>query len=351
MGDNKTINWINWIKCICIIFVYLNHSEIYAGDYLCIRPVYRPFFVNAFFFVSGYLLFKKQLATTAINERARNWIAKNGLGMIMLKNIFFKLAVPTILFSAIMFIPKVVLRGKGISVNLFIHDTLLGGSIWFTSALAIAELLLIVPLLFRIKNVWIYVVYSSALTFLSYILYSYNVTLNGDPTIPWYYKSGMSATIIMSLGGVYWKYEEFIDKFLSRKKILLFLPMVILLLIYYYINNSTINVNINLDSIGICSLLIICTCIYIVIRICKILPQCGLVDFWGRNTIGLYLFCGGIPNLFATILQQINIPHVVVLPITFILSIATALLSVIIINKYMPYLYDLRLINANKQIK
>ena len=49
-------HWIDLTKAICMIGVYLKHSQIYVGsaDY---GYWVDPFYVNAFFFISGYLFF------------------------------------------------------------------------------------------------------------------------------------------------------------------------------------------------------------------------------------------------------------------------------------------------------
>ena len=54
--------WIDLVKAICMISVYLYHCEGYyhfTGNYLGYWV--KPFYVNAFFFVSGYLFFGKWL--------------------------------------------------------------------------------------------------------------------------------------------------------------------------------------------------------------------------------------------------------------------------------------------------
>ena len=59
--------WIDNVKAICMIGVYLLHSEAYYG-YGSVQygVFFRPFYVNAFFLVSGYLLFRKLLNVSAL---------------------------------------------------------------------------------------------------------------------------------------------------------------------------------------------------------------------------------------------------------------------------------------------
>ena len=62
--DNR-IEFIDLAKGICIISVYLLHAECYSG--LIWTKSYgfllQPFYVNAFFFISGFLLFEKCINT------------------------------------------------------------------------------------------------------------------------------------------------------------------------------------------------------------------------------------------------------------------------------------------------
>jgi peptidoglycan/LPS O-acetylase OafA/YrhL len=59
MADSqpKQIYWINTLKAICMISVYVLHSEAYYGARVTYGYFLYPFYVNAFFFISGYLFF------------------------------------------------------------------------------------------------------------------------------------------------------------------------------------------------------------------------------------------------------------------------------------------------------
>lgn len=72
---SKGINWINALKAICIILVFLRHSEAYYGkDLGWFDGLFLTVYVNAFFFVSGYLLFWKQLSEPKILEDTENYL-------------------------------------------------------------------------------------------------------------------------------------------------------------------------------------------------------------------------------------------------------------------------------------
>ena len=73
------IHWINSVKAFCMFIIYFNHCEIYCEYHQkAIDAVYSPFFVNAFFVVSGYLLFRKQLSESLSKERISVYLGKFG---------------------------------------------------------------------------------------------------------------------------------------------------------------------------------------------------------------------------------------------------------------------------------
>ncbi|WP_195310969.1 acyltransferase family protein [Bacteroides ovatus] len=72
--DRKNIVWINNIKAICIISVLFIHCQIYYNYFLGCSKFIHPFYVNAFFFISGYLLFRKQMSEQLINQRFGEYV-------------------------------------------------------------------------------------------------------------------------------------------------------------------------------------------------------------------------------------------------------------------------------------
>lgn len=81
--NNSNLGWIDNMKVICMVLIYLNHSEIYCNLYIdSIRNIYLPVFVLAFFFVSGYLLFIKQLRLPLNQCDVTEWINTPGGGEI-----------------------------------------------------------------------------------------------------------------------------------------------------------------------------------------------------------------------------------------------------------------------------
>lgn len=86
---SKNIIWINLAKAICMMSVYVLHSEVYYGiNSISYGHFLQPFYVNAFFFISGYLFFRKQLQT--VEHYSFTNFREN------LQNILFRLVIPTI---------------------------------------------------------------------------------------------------------------------------------------------------------------------------------------------------------------------------------------------------------------
>ena len=89
------------------MLVYLRHSENYYGERLgWVDGLYFTIYVNAFFFVSAYLLLWKQLSVPRILEDKKRYISLNRRGQILLSNVIFRIVIPSTVFSAIEFFPS-----------------------------------------------------------------------------------------------------------------------------------------------------------------------------------------------------------------------------------------------------
>ena len=87
--QSKNIKWINTARALCMISVYLLHSEFYYGDAgFSYGYALTPFYVNAYFFISGYLLFKKYMKVPGTVCFPKNKYHK------MIANVAFRLIIP-----------------------------------------------------------------------------------------------------------------------------------------------------------------------------------------------------------------------------------------------------------------
>lgn len=82
---NKSITWINSYKALCIIAVFFVHCQLYYGKtFGQVNVFVHPWYVNAFFFVSGYLLLWKQLSEPRILEDKKAYVKPSGGGRFYL---------------------------------------------------------------------------------------------------------------------------------------------------------------------------------------------------------------------------------------------------------------------------
>ncbi len=79
MAEKKDIYWINAVRAFAIMAVFLSHVQaIYGYSIGKMHLFISPWYVNSFFFISGYLLFKKQLSQPLMCEYKRLYISKIG---------------------------------------------------------------------------------------------------------------------------------------------------------------------------------------------------------------------------------------------------------------------------------
>lgn len=332
----KDINWINWAKLYGMILVYIYHTSFYLNIPSTGYALYEPFFVNIFFFVSGYLLFSRQLSAPVAEKPARAWAG--GEGRTMLTNIICRIAIPTVIFSMINYFPKKILRGQEIDTWTFLHDTLLGGSLWFTCALTVAELLFLLLLLSRVRHVLFYFAAAMFIAFVGYSMEQGGVTINGSQAVPWNYQKGMMVMIYMAAGAVFSKVEHRLDHVFRGARWLLLLLLHVLLTCYYttalpsgcskgFFEAFAVNI------IGVLT----------ITYISKRTRPLKLADWIGRNTIGLYFLSGAVPNVLA--IAYTRMFGTVDTWAWLLLSVFSFALAVCIVwgmKRYTPFLFDIR---------
>lgn len=289
-----------------------------------------PFYVNAFFFVSGYLFFSKRLALD--NEALVSNLKKSYV------NTFFRLLVPTILFSSLIYIPKMFFHSSDVSVSQFFYDVFGGVSFWFTSTIIVAQLLLLTLMLTRIKNIWFYFGTSVCLFVLALIIRNYDMT-----PFPWYYKSGMAATLFMTLGGIYNIHEKRIDGLIGKVGLfVLLLVYVVVMLLFAKTGDlrcAMLSVNVSVAGFAV-SLLGISA----VVGISKVLPRLSFLNYIGRHSIVFYFFSGAFPAAFGALALRLvgDWAGYWVVVVVCVLSLVCAYAVTWFIGRYMPFLLDLR---------
>ena len=347
METKKNILWINYLKAISIIGVYIVHSQLAYGFWnSSLNNLIHPFYVNAFFFVSGYLIFRKQLAESRINQNRKEWLS--GEGKFFLKNILYRLIIPTILFSVIEFFPSHLLRGLSYDTGVFLYKTLGGGTYWFTAALVVAEILIFIMLLTRKKSIWLYFVVGVILYLTGHFIVSKDYSLlDAYPAFPWMYKQGLYAVIFLVIGGGYWCIEDMINKCMI-KPLLIFLIGVYFVSLFTY--SSFFHVLISTLDLNIPGILLGILATVVLIELCKLLPSMRLLNYIGQNTIGFYFMSGALPIVLSMFVHKfIHGNNVWGCIIVFVSSMFIACIAVMIMNHWLPWMFDLRMLRSKRK--
>ena len=272
---NKSLHWVDAVKAICMISVYLLHSEAYYGTGGVSYGFFlQPFYVNAFFFVSGYLMFRKYMPM----------LTSGGWYSVGIANLFFRLVVPTLVFSSVIFLPKMIFHGDGCSAADYIWRVLGGTSYWFTSCLVVAQIILLSLFLSRFHNVWLYTVAAVILGSVALFLRS-----QSDNPFPWYYKSGMLACFFMVMGGILYCYESKLMPLLKKNLFLLIGGGIATVTvgadyILGFSTNTVMGCQVNVSGLVLSLLSIV-----VLVAVCIRLPRTAVLEYIGRHSIVLAL--------------------------------------------------------------
>lgn len=326
--------WIDNVKAICMIGVFLLHSEVYYGfGSVQYGVFFTPFYVNAFFFVSGYLMFRKYLNCDNFTR---------SMYLNALQNAVFRLMIPSIIFSAVIFLPKMLFHGAEVSINAFLVNVFGGVSFWFTSALFVAQVALLTLIaLLRRKDIWSYLLCSVLLFIPGWYLNYVRTDMGAESFFPWFWETGIEYTLLMSLGGVYFQCESRINA-LSRY----FLPVAAVI----YVAAMAMSLNGAVYPVmglsGRCSVeggLLILAGVSLIVAICHAIKENNIMSFIGRNSIVFYFLSGVFPAFVGMVARRF-VPDC-----NYAVTIAVATLSLIfawfaamIIERYLPFIIDIR---------
>lgn len=339
-ATRKDILWINYVKAFSIIGVFFVHCGLYYGLFTgSINTFIHPFYVNAFFFVSGYLFFRKQLSEELIGQDIGEYL--NGGGKALVLSIVCRLAFPTLLFSIIEFFPSYILRGYEFELSTFFYKTIGGCTYWFTAALVVAELLLFLLLLTRRKNVWFYFICSIVLFGLGQCLVKNGISLfSSYPSLPWHYKHGLLAILFLAFGGLYWRYEIAINKLMNKYVLAVMLVSYVVVL---FIAPNYFRVLISMLDVNIPGIVLSLLAIIILIELCKLLPTSKLLNYIGKNTIGLYFMSGALLVVLSMLMHCVmSFTNYGGLALVFLGSLGIGIVAVSLMDRFAPWLFDFR---------
>ena len=332
--SKKTIHWLNYVRAISMISIYYIHAQEFFGYSIHGLGKYIfPFYVNSFFFVSGYLLFRKYMSRPDDYKK---------LTRFCLENILFRLVIPSILFSAVFYIPSSIIQNRSLSLFSFLEKTIAGGTFWYISALAVAEL--VFCLLYRcgIRNMFVFCLIGIALFVPGMIIAKNEIVIfEGFTDNPWYFEKGFMAFIFLVFGGLYWKYETLVDKYINKLSVACLLAVFYIIVMHFF--SSNISVLISTKGMNGYGVVMSTISILILVVLCKLISGNNMItkllDSIGKKTMGLYLVCGSIPKVIAIFHPKGNLIYVIM---GFVISFSLSYLCVIILDRFFPFLFDVR---------
>ena len=116
---------------------------------------------------------------------------------------FYKLVVPSVLFSTIEFFPSYMIRGREFGAVDFIVKTFGGCTYWFISALVVSEVIIFILLLTRRRNIFFYFITAWIIYMTGAFICNHNLVLIKQyPDFPWQYKEGLLAVVFLAGGGI-----------------------------------------------------------------------------------------------------------------------------------------------------
>lgn len=262
-------------------------------------------------------------------------------GQILISNILFRLAIPSILFAFVNFFPKKILRGEGISVTELLMDTIGGCSLWFTCSLTLVQILVFVMLLSRRKAVWMYVGVAIGIAVLGVVLNKNGAVILGSIDFPWFYKRAMLALLYVVCGGVYYQYEATIMKILKRWYVLLALIAFYIVVEYAFPKNALCLTS--MGEMNVLGVLVSIVGSLLLIELCRRINENKVLTYIGKNSIVYYFFSGAIPVTLSALLSCFfPVNSLLVMLLVFLTSLMLASIVSYIVGKWMPALLDFR---------
>lgn len=217
-----------------------------------------------------------------------------------------RLVWPTVLFAALLFVPKMWFNCADLQWSVFFYNVLGGMTFWFTSALAVTQLLF--ALLLSVKRIaW---AWHLPLVIPFYLLGFWEAKLS---QFPWHWKDGLEFTLYFALGGFYFCHEQAIHTLVRRHRSWLLLAYVAIVVVYVLWTGPWTFQVFNLASFPV------------VVAAIRCLPKPhNVLSFVGRRSLMFYLLCGLTPAAWTTLLRYTCGIHLWSPWVVFLLSLAAS---------------------------
>ena len=142
------------------------------------------------------------------------------------------------------------------------------------------------------------------------------------------------------MGGLYWRYEKQIDKLMSWWLVLPLLVVYVVMIVRLKDFSNPLISTLTIQPLGFVTSAIACI---LVVWFCKKLPELKPLTFIGQNSLGFYFMSGALPITFGLLANKLFTDS----SVWVMLSIwggclALAYIAVDLINRWLPWLWDLR---------
>lgn len=335
MNKNR-IAWVDIVKYVCIMCVMHSHLE---SSVEFMEVLYRPFFLNAFLFCSGYVYHQERDFTAFLRKKTRQ---------LLIPWLFFSVA--NIILAQILSFSEHGTLTEELFWN-FLQIRGQGDGVWFVAALFAA----FIPFYFLIRwyekqsgrmRMCLIVSVSLLMSIISRIY-----AIKMDPTLlpwndialPWHLEYIFVAMPFMVLGYIFrLHFEVLFDR--HNTKVFRWSIWGVFLCSVLLMSNTENYGFLNLVITYICHL----SGVAAVISVCKIIPANRMILYIGQNTLIYFALHGKVYTLLQTLLKK-GMPvlyHTILgngIISVFFSVFLTAVLSLIlifpayIINRWFPF--------------
>lgn len=301
-------HWIDLAKGLAMIFIVFSHT----GSGSLIDTFYLPFFLNLFFFISGYL-FKKDLEI--IDE---------------VKYLSCRLFLPMLFLGTINSVIAYFVEGDNLlrrSIDLILQMSSVNNDMWFIACLICCHFVFfLVFKMLRNQSLW-----SIGICLCLGILASYVLTFS-QIVLPFRLIRSFTYLFFFSIGVMYKEYENRMETILSKWSTF-FLIIILYVLVFAQYGSSEFYCSlgdVGIGTIGVIALVIIS----------KKIENCAWIEYIGRNTLVYYAFQSKAIKAIVMIMSMIGVKgsSISVRVLVTIFAIVILAIPSEIIRKWFPFL-------------
>ncbi len=320
MAENR-IAWLDYGKCICMLMVIFLHTcDYYTGKANLFLHLMNPTRLLVFFFISGYLI---KLDTFDFKR--------------MMSSICKKLLFPYFVFTTLIWIPKHLLRGEGISMEMMLHDILGGFASWFVAALAVSKITMSVILYFtrNLRTIWI--------VCMTLVITGFMMTQYIDSAIPWQIDYGLKALLYLALGMTYKRYEKRVSGKMGLQAVLSVVIYFVCVSLDYFCFEKSTYIFGEVSFVGAVSFIFLSLLgIWMMISLVKLLPdKIEWMTYIGKNSLTYYYLNTGLLMVLVTLLNKAGLGYdgkYFMVYGLFLVTIAVLTLISKLILRYAPWM-------------